>query len=375
MLAEASKKDTLFPRSTDSAGRLIATGMHDWTGGFFPGCLWYTYEHTRDEGLKAAAQVWTEKLAPMQFFTGHHDLGFLLYCSYGNAYRLTGNKSYADVLVQAARSLATRYDPRVGCIKSWNTFTSWHGGAPYHYPVIIDNMMNLELLFFASKMTGDPRYQDIAIRHAETTLKNQVRPDYSCYHVVCYDPATGAVLSRETAQGYADNSAWSRGQAWGIYGFTVAYRETRDVRFLEAARRMADFYLNHKNLPEDKIPYWDFNVNEAGYVPGEHSRAKAKGEAMLRDASAAAIVSSALFELSTYLGEEGKSYYDNAVIILHSLAGPDYRAVPGSNAHFLLKHSVGSIPHGFEIDMPLIYADYYFLEALGRYAGRIQSIQ
>jgi chondroitin AC lyase len=367
MLAEAGKYDTLFPRTLDANGKLVCTERRDWTGGFFPGSLWYTYEYTKDASLKEAAAFWTKKLEPLQFFTGHHDLGFLMYCSYGNAFRLTGDSSYARVLVQTAKSLATRYDPRVGCIKSWNSFQSWHGTTVYKYPVIIDNMMNLELLFFASTITHDPRYRDIAIKHAENVMKNQVRADYSCYHVVCYDTASDKVIARETAQGYSDNSAWSRGQSWGIYGFTVCYRETHDPRFLTTARKMADFYLTNNRLPADKVPYWDFNVNQPGYVPGVRSKAKEGQSPELRDASAAAVTASALLELSTYLGKEGVVYYKAAEEILHSLASSAYRSAPGGNGNFLLKHSVGSIPHGFEIDTPLIYADYYFIEALSRY--------
>ena len=367
MLVEAGKYDTLFPRTLDANGKLVSTERRDWTGGFFPGSLWYTYEYTKDASLKEAAAFWTKKLEPLQFFTGHHDVGFLMYCSYGNAFRLTGDSSYAKVLVQTAKSLATRYDARVGCIKSWNSFQSWHGTTTYKYPVIIDNMMNLELLFFASKVTGDNRYRDIAIHHAENTLKNQVRNDYSIYHVVCYDTANGSVVAKETAQGYSDNSAWSRGQSWGIYGFTVCYRETHDAKFLAAARKMADFYLTHKRLPADKVPYWDFNVNEPGYVPGVRSKAKEGQSPEFRDASAAAVTASALLELSTYLGKDGAVYYKAAEEILHSLASAEYRSTPGGNGNFILKHSVGSIPHGFELDTPLIYADYYFIEALARY--------
>ncbi|HEY8896252.1 MAG TPA: polysaccharide lyase family 8 super-sandwich domain-containing protein [Niastella sp.] len=372
MLVDAAQYDTLFPRTIDKNGKLVSTERRDWTGGFFPGSLWYTYEHTKDKSLKDAAIKWTEKLEPLQFFNGHHDVGFLMYCSYGNAYRLTGDAGYAKVLVQTARSLCTRFDDRVGVIKSWNSFSSWHGNAVYNYPVIIDNMMNLELLFFASKFSGDPRYREVAIKHAESTMKNQVRDDHSCYHVVCYDTAGNRVLARETAQGYSDNSAWSRGQAWGIYGFTVVYRETKDPRFLECARKMADFYLKHTNLPADKVPYWDFNVNQPGYVPGVKSNAKAGLSPELRDASAAAVTASALFELSTYLGKEGDTYFKAGEAILHSLAGDSYRAELGTNGNFILKHSVGSIPHGFELDVPLVYADYYFIEALGRYDALVK---
>ncbi|MBN9299686.1 MAG: glycoside hydrolase family 88 protein [Filimonas sp.] len=363
----ADKNDTLYPRTMDKAGNMKGTNKYDWTSGFFAGNLWYTYEYTKSEAIKKEALKWTESLEPVKYFHGHHDVGFMMYCSYGNAYRLTKKAAYKDVLVQTAKSLCTRFNTTVGCIKSWNDFRSMHGNAKYYFPVIIDNMMNLELLFFASKVTGDKTYKDIAIRHAETTMKNHLRKDYSSYHVVCYDTTNGKVLAQETAQGYSDNSMWARGQSWGIYGFTVVYRETKDKRFLETARKMADTFLDNANLPADKVPYWDFNAGQVGYEPSVNSKAKTNPLAHLRDASAAAITSSALFELSTYLGKDGKKYYDAAELILHSLAGDAYRAKLNENANFILMHSVGSIPHGFEVDTPLVYADYYFLEALQRY--------
>ncbi|WP_375448397.1 glycoside hydrolase family 88 protein [uncultured Fibrella sp.] len=366
MLRQAS--GTTFPKTIDASGKLKSTSMYDWTSGFFAGNLWYAYEASHDETLRQAAIQWTEKLAPVQMFTGNHDLGFMMYCSYGNAYRLTGNPAYKAVLVQSAKSLATRFSSVTGSIKSWDKFVSWHGQPTYTFPVIIDNMMNLELLFFASRATGDLSFRQIAVTHANTVLKNQIRPDFSCYHVVCYDDKTGAVLGRETAQGYADNSTWSRGQAWGIYGFTVMYRETRDPVYLDAARRMADYYLTNKNMPADKIPYWDFNLYQPGFTPGPEAHT-AEVTAPLRDASAAAITASALLELGGYLGRAGTTYRLAAVTMLRSLASPDYRANPGENGNFILKHSVGSIPHGFERDVPLVYADYYFLEALLRYAA------
>jgi chondroitin AC lyase len=340
--------------------------MYDWTPGFFPGTLWYTYEYTHDVKLKSEAIRWTEQLEPLKDFTAHHDLGFMTYCSYGNAYRLTGNEAYKAILVKAAHSLSTRFNPTTGCIKSWNTFKSWHGTKTYNFPVIIDNMMNLELLFFGAKVSGDTMLRRIAISHALNTMHYQIRKDYSSYHVVCYDTATGKVVGRETAQGYADNSTWSRGQAWGIYGFTMVYRETQDKRFLQTAIGMADYYLNNKNLPADKIPYWDFNAGQQGYTPGINSNAlKVNGQ--YRDVSAAAITASALFELSNYAGSKGSSYRKAAIEMLHTLSTPVYRAKPGTNGNFLLMHSVGSIPHGGEIDAPLVYADYYYLEALLRY--------
>lgn len=361
----------LFPRTTDANGKMVSTNMYDWTPGFFPGSLWYSYEFTKDKSLATAASAWTEKLEPLKDFTKHHDLGFMMYCSYGNAYRVTGKAAYKDILVQSARSLSTRFNPLTGSIKSWNGFKSWHGNKIYPFPVIIDNMMNLELLFFASKVTGDTSFRHVAVTHALTAMKNQIRPDYSSYHVVCYDTITGKVAARETAQGYADNSTWARGQAWGIYGFTMVYRETKDARFLKTAMGMADWFLDNKNLPADKVPYWDFNANEAGYTPGVNSYAN-KVTDKPRDASAAAITASALFELSRYAGAKEEKYKKAAIQMLHSLASPDYRAPVGSNGNFLLMHCVGSIPHHTEIDVPLVYADYYFMEALQRYEDLLQ---
>jgi rhamnogalacturonyl hydrolase YesR len=351
-----------YPRNIRPDGSRGSTGMYDWTPGFFPGSLWYLYELTGDEKWKAEATKWTATLEPLRTFTGHHDLGFMVYCSYGNAERLDPRPEYRDLLVESAGSLSTRFTDTTGVIKSWNGGRSWGSDERWLYPVIIDNMMNLELLFYASKVSGDKRYYDIAVRHADTTLKNHFREDGSTYHVVDYDPATGAVRASVTAQGYSDNSMWARGQAWGIYGYTMTYRETREQRFLDIAVKATDIFL--KGLPEDLVPLWDFNVGMEGYTPGERSNA-AEFREPLRDASAAAIVCSALFELGELAGRQ--DYLYTAVKMLHSLASPAYRAPLGENADFLLMHSVGSIPHGSEIDTPLVYADYYFLEALVRY--------
>jgi len=366
MLQELDYKSGQFPRTIDASGKLKTVGLYDWTGGFWPGSLWYTYEGTADPQLSEAATQWTECMEPAKNFFGHHDVGFLMYCSYGNAYRVNPKVQYKQVLVQTARSLCKRYDPKVGSIKSWDQFKSWHGKTSYNFPVIIDNMMNLELLFFAAKATGEPFFRQVAIQHADKTLRNHIRADFSTYHVVSYD-STGMVVSQETAQGYADNSTWSRGQAWAIYGFTVMYRETKDKKYLEAARKLADFFLKHPNLPADKIPYWDFNAKQKGYKPAVNSKADAYSGPTLRDASAGAVVASALFELSTYLGASGTWYKQQGTAMLHSLASPAYQAAPGTNGNFILKHSVGSQAHGGEMDVPLVYADYYYLESLHRY--------
>ncbi|WP_113663776.1 glycoside hydrolase family 88 protein [Pedobacter nanyangensis] len=366
LLDTANRVDTLYPRTIDQCGKVIFTNMYEWTSGFFAGSLWYGYEGTGNPQLKAQAIKWTEKLEPLKSFTEHHDLGFMVYCSYGNAYRMTKNEKYKDILVQAAQSLSTRFSEKTGVIKSWDKFGSWDGKGRYDFPVIIDNMMNLELLFFASKVTGNQSYREIALSHAEKTMQNQIRDDYSSYHVVCYDPQNGKVLSRETAQGYANNSTWARGQSWGIYGFTMTYRETQDPRYLKVASKMADYYIDHSDLPSDFVAYWDFNANQNGYTPSIRSKAK-DTPTNYRDASAAAVTASALLELSTFSGINAKKYRDAGVKILKSLSGSAYFAKYGTNGGFLLRHSVGSIAHGVEIDVPLVYADYYYLEALNRY--------
>jgi len=351
-----------YPRTMKDNGELVVTNMYDWTPGFFPGSLWYLYELTGDAKWKDVAEKWTLSLEPLKTFTDHHDLGFMMYCSYGNAERLASKPEYKDILIESANSLSTRFSDKTNAIKSWNNFSTWDDSFKSSYPVIIDNMMNLEMLFYASKVTGNKKYYDIAVKHSDTTMKNQFRDDYTTYHVVSYDTISGKAVNKATAQGFSDNSTWARGQAWAIYGFTMVYRETKDRKYLDVATKAADIYL--KNLAEDLVPVWDFNVGEEGYLPGSRSYAVGFQE-KLKDASAAAIVCSALFELGELSGN--KSYTDNAIKMLHSLASPAYRATLGTNANFILMHCVGSIPHKSEIDKPLVYADYYFLEAMTRY--------
>ncbi len=350
-----------YPRSMKN-DTLYATGMYDWTPGFFPGSLWYIYELTQDPAWKDIAAKWTHTLEPLKTYTENHDLGFMMYCSYGNAERLASRPEYKDIFIKSAESLSTRYSDKVKAIKSWNGGRSWGDTTRWTYPVIIDNMMNLEMLFYASKVSGNKKYYDIAVNHAKTTLKNQFREDFGSYHVINYDSISGEVISKATAQGFSDNSTWSRGQAWAIYGYAMTYRETKDPEFLEAAKKLSDYYI--KNLPEDLIPIWDFNVGQEGYTPGERSYATQYQEKH-RDASAGAIVCSAFFELGELT--QDKTYTDLAIKMLKNLASSSYRAPLGKNAHFILEHCVGSIPHKSEIDVPLCYADYYFLEALVRY--------
>ncbi len=350
LLLEDAQKANKIPRTTNEEG-----GMHwvnedfDWTKGFFPGSCWYLYENTNNEKWKNAADHFQSKFEDFKNSTGYHDLGFIFNCSYGNGYRINKKESYKKVLVTAANSLMERFDPKVEAILSWDVDKGWQSERGWKFPVIIDNMMNLEMLFEASKYTGENRYREAAIAHANTTLKNHFREDYSSYHVVDYDPETGEVRSKQTAQGHSNESSWARGQAWGIYGFTMCYRYTKDEKYLEQAKRIADFILDYEGTPDDMIPYWDYN---APNIPDEP-----------RDASAAAITASALIELAGY---DDQKYMESAKKILKSLASSEYTAQIGENNHFILKHSVGSIPHNNEIDVPLNYADYYYIEALDR---------
>ena len=358
-----------YPRTMNDKGSLVVTSMYDWTPGFFPGSLWYLYELSNDKFWLDKAEEWTHSLEKLKHFTGHHDLGFMMYCSYGNAMRLAPKAEYDSILITSAASLASRYSPITETIKSWNYRKAWNDTVEWFYPVIIDNMMNLELLTQGSKLAKNDVYKNVAITHANTTLKNQFRPDYTNYHVVNYDPETGEVLNQATCQGYSDNSVWARGQAWAIYGYAMMYRETGIKEYLDGSEKMTEYYLN--NLPEDLVPLWDFNVGQEGYNPEEKSYAvKFKGET-LRDASAAAITCSGLFELGELT--KNKKYTDLAIKMLHSLGSDKYRAPLGENANFILLHSVGSIPHINEIDKPLVYADYYFLEALVRYRNLLTT--
>lgn len=361
------KDSTKIPVTQKADGTIQWANLYDWRSGFFAGNMWQLLEYTKDKAWQAEARRWTAALEPLQYFTEHHDLGFMVYCSYGAGYRLTGDEQYKKILVQAAKSLSTRFNDATGTIKSWNTFKSWKDGTVYSYPVIIDNMMNLELLFFASRVTGDPAFRDIAIKHANTTLQNHFRKDFSSYHVVCYDIVTGKVLARETAQGYAHESAWSRGQAWALYGYTVMYRETRDKKYLRQAQGIARYLMNQPNTPKDLIPYWDYHAGNNTYAPCTPNAEKyGKGE-IPRDASAGAIMASALLELCDYAKiNEKKKIVAYAKQILESLSSPQFLASHQESPFYLLKHSVGSAAHGGEIDVPLIYADYYFLEAMLR---------
>jgi len=333
------------PRSLTDRGELIAVKRGDWTSGFFPGVLWYLYEYTGDQKWEQQARKFTTRIEDEQYNGKTHDMGFKIFCSVGNGYRLTANDHDRQVLIQAAKTLATRFNPIVGCIRSWD-----HNSDKWDFPVIIDNMLNLELLFAATKLTGDSSFYKIAVCHANTTMKNHFRKDYSTYHVIDYNPQTGAVQHRNTHQGYSDESTWARGEAWALYGYTMCYRETGDRRYLEQADHIANWLLHHPHMPADGVPYWDF---DAPHIPNEP-----------RDVSAASVIASALLELSTF-SKEKSVYQAKAAHILRHLS-THYVSKKGENIGFILLHSTGSKPSGTEVDKPLIYADYYFLEALLR---------
>ncbi len=335
-----------FPRTFEN-GQLVTEDYRWWVSGFFPGVLWQLYADAPDVRLLAYARMMTDRAEPVKLMTDTHDLGFMLYDSFGQGYKLTADPHYLDVLKTGIGSLLTRWSPELGVIKSWESSARWK------YPVIIDNMMNLEYLCFMARETGDKQLMDIAKRHADVTLQNHFRNDYSTYHVVSYDPATGAPHAKNTAQGYADDSAWARGQAWGLYGYTMMYRETLEPRYLEQARHIAHFLVNHPRLPEDKIPYWDFDAPDIPDAP--------------RDASAAAVMASALIELSTLdPSKDAALWLETAEQQLRSLSSERYLAKPGTQGGFILMHSTGNYPAHSEVDVPLTYADYYYIEALLR---------
>ncbi|MBL7112682.1 MAG: glycoside hydrolase family 88 protein [Bacteroidales bacterium] len=353
MLMVENLPEGKLPRTSDQeTGEFVTSNSDWWCSGFFPGSLWYLYEYTGKDEIMEAARRNNSIVEKEKDNKGTHDLGFMLYNSFGHGLRLTGDETYKDILITGAYSLASRYSDKIGCIKSWD-----HG--EWQYPVIIDNMMNLEYLFWAARETGDSTFYKMAVSHANNTIKHHFRDDFSTYHVVDFDSVSGEVIREKTHQGAFDESAWARGQAWGLYGFTMAFRETGDENYLRYANGLANFLLNHPNLPEDKIPYWDFNAPD---IPDAK-----------RDASAAAIICSALLELQQYVDEEtaGK-YMETAEQIIRSLSSPAYRANLGENNHFILMHSVGSIPHNGEVDVPLTYADYYFIEALLRFSKTLE---
>ncbi len=343
-------KDERLPRSYDKElDTIITSNSRWWCSGFFSGTLWYLYEYNKKDAVLRMAKKYLMRVENEKFNTYDHDIGFQIYCSFGNAYRFTGDEEYKKVLITAANSATKRYNESIGLIRSWD-----HHRDKWQYPVIIDNMMNLELLMWAFQATGDSLYYDVAINHADNTLLNHFRPDYSLYHVVSYDTITHQPEIKQTFQGAFDESIWARGQAWGLYSYTMMYRKTGYQRYLDQAIGIAEMLIGHPNMPEDMIPYWDLLAPK---IPDE-----------LRDASAAAIMASALIELSGFVNNQKKKDYLNiAETQIRTLSTSEYLAEPGTNGYFLLKRGVGHLPGNSEIDVPLTYADYYFIEALLRF--------
>jgi hypothetical protein len=342
---------TQIPRSVTTGGQVRLVPPSDWTSGFVAGSYWLLYERTGDMAWRTAAESWTAALMSQRTRTDTHDVGFIINTSFGAGYRITQNAAYAQVVKDAAASLATRFNATVGATRSWD-FGTWK------FPVIIDNMMNLELLYRGTALGGDARFAQIAVTHALTTRANHFRADWSSYHLVDYDPTTGAVIKKQTNQGLADESDWARGQAWGLYGFTMSYRESQDARFLDQATHIADFYVGPLGVPADGIPYFDFDAPKRADVPD------------YRDASAGAIATSGLLELARYVPADARErYLAFALNSLRTLASPAYRAAAGTYGQFLLMHSVGNYPANDEIDVGINYADYYYLEALVRCAA------
>ena len=335
------------PRSIYPDGRMKDCAVGSWTSGFFSGSLWLLYRMTGDAQMLRLARKETAKLASILDYPLSHDIGFQVNCSYGNAYRVTGEAQYLPLIEQAAAALAARFNPVVGATLSWEP------GKKGAYPVIIDNMMNLELLEYASGLFACDSLKEIAAAHARTTMRNHFRPDGSCWHMLDYDPANGEVLRRVTVQGYSDDSVWSRGQAWALYGYSMMYRESGCPEFLAQAEKVARMLL--QRLPSDGIPYWDFSDPD---IPTTY-----------RDASAGAVMCSAFLELASLTADKplARACRRTAEKQMRTLASPQYLAQEGTNGGFLLKHSVGNLPGGSEVDVPLTYADYYFLEALDRY--------
>ncbi|NJB35114.1 glycoside hydrolase family 88 protein [Croceivirga sp. JEA036] len=335
-----------FPRSYSLEKKEInKVPSKDWTSGFYPGNLWLLYQLTGDERFKEQAIKWTALIEKEKYNDRTHDMGFKVYCSFGQGNNVQPNQSYDDIIVESAKTLSTRFNKNVGSLRSWD-----FNKDIWEFPVIIDNMMNLELLYEATKISGDSTYHDIAVSHATTTLKNHFRDDHSSYHVVVYDTITGKAKDKVTHQGFDANSAWARGQAWAIYGYTMTYRYTKNPKFLQQAIATFDFYLNNPSLRDDGIPYWDFNDPE---IPNA-----------VRDVSAATIIASACYELHTYTDSPMYKSYANKV--LNTLKSKEYILEKSINAPFILKHSTGNWPKNDEMDEPIVYGDYYFLEALLR---------
>ena len=357
-LAELQQKDgsydyTMEPRNILKGDKQKGWNCRkmdkDWCSGFWPGILWMDYQNTKDEAVKKTAEGYTESLKGIAYRPCHdHDIGFLMFCSYGKGYEVNHSPEYKKIILASADSLATLFNPIVGTILSWPRMVERE-----HWPhnTIIDNMMNLDLMFWASKNGGNKLLYDLAVTHAKTTMKNHFRPDGSCYHVAVYDTINGDLIKGVTHQGYADNSMWARGQAWAIYGYTMVYRYTKNKMFLDFAQKVTDIYIKRlKETSDDMIPLWDMDDPRGVKLAP-------------KDVSAACIVADALLELQQYVDKEKCDEY--SLFALQSLAqlSTDKYQSGKKNVAFLM-HSTGHHPAKSEIDASIIYADYYYMEAL-----------
>ncbi len=337
-----------YPGSIDDEGHLKTIPAKSWESGYMAGILWYLYDYTHEEKWKVFAQQWTAGLELQKFNKNSHDLLFMLFASFGNGYKITHDELYKDVLIVGSNTLASRYDPEIKYIKSWDVF---YKGMPIQFPVIIDALMANEMLFYVSSISGDTNLYNIAYNHALNTKRDFFRDDYSTYYLVEYDTVLNTVKEKKTWMGDSNESTWARGHARAIYGSAVTFRETGDSSFLELAEKAADFYMGHPRLPADLIPYWDFDDPDIPNAP--------------RDASAACIAASGLLELANLLpSDEQAKYADFAIRTLKSLASDAYRNKPSENLGFILKHSTGSRTWNIDVDKPKISADYYFVESL-----------
>jgi len=360
-VAEAKRKaendDACVPYSFDpKTQKLDVRPVVGLSAGCFPGSLWLLYEATGDARLKDRATAWTDRFAPNVQVVGYHDVAMNVLCSYGNARRLLKTDKYDGLLVEMAATLCRRYDKDLGLVRSWGPLDD-----PSGFLVVPDGVMTLELLALAdgvARRDGTARptvdFGAIIRSHADATMRHLFLPDGGCHHIVAFDPKTTCVQTVWRGQGVSCTTAWSCGQSRSIYGYTVMYRTTKDVRYRDFAKKLADYAINHPNMPADGIPYWDYGA------PGEE-----------RDSAAAAIMASALLELSQYVDVADRARYCAfAVKQLLALSSREYFSEGDEAGHFLLKHGVGNRPGGTEIDVPLAYGDYYYLEALLRFRAR-----
>jgi unsaturated chondroitin disaccharide hydrolase len=345
LATDAALNPPAYPMRTKPGGSWLTVGADDWTAGFYAATLWRTYERTHDPAWRQRAETWQAGLA-RQTSQDSTDLGFKLFDTYGVGYQLTGDESYKRVVLAAADTVAHRYNSKVGMFRVWDKAND-----QTRFRVNIDALMNQELMFWAGQNGGNPQYADMAKHHALRALQDLVRPDGGTWMVASYDQKTGALLGHSTKQGYATESTWSRGQAWAVYGFTTAYRYTKDPRFLDGARRTADYFV--RRLPPDRVPYWDFDVPNKATAP--------------RDTSASAVVASALVELSGYETDPAAKQHDTdtARDILTALSSPTY-APRNQTFAAMLQHGTQHYPAGWA-DTGIMFGDYYFVEALGRY--------